>query len=119
MTVEEAQQCDDQDRSDGYAMHQKDLKNAVVDRMSRPAYEQELVPTLGVHDWEGDPFQAPSSEEIAAWSGWGLLPPGVGGRAKAPRKVSEWNLHNLGRDIPILEQQWLEQVKQGDHGVTV
>ena len=100
MTVEEAQRLDDQDRSDGNTMHQKGLKNAVVEHAARPAYETEIVPKLEVQEWDGDPFQPPSSEEIGAWSEWGLLPPGMGGRNKTTRKTNEWTLHNLGEGSP-------------------
>ena len=111
MDEDETQRLDDLDRSTGHALHQRDLRNAVVGHMWRTATEDELQPVLQVTYFDGDPVSEPTSDELETWSAWGLLPPGAGGRSKTSRKASEWFIHNTARDIPNLEHQLLENVK--------
>ena len=105
MTEQEAQQWDDEDRRLGRAIHQRELGNAVVDKMWAHATPQELKPVLSCMVSEGERLADPTQAEIDLWSSWGSLPPGFDGKERTNRKITEWKLHNLARDIPHQEQQ--------------
>ena len=107
MTVEEAESLDERDRQQGVAMHQSGLVEASVDGIWRVCEPHELQTTLSEKAEYVQSQAAPTTEELALWSTYGMLPPGRGGRNKTLRKPQEMQLCSLNRAMEKLEQGML------------
>ena len=112
MTVEEAESLDERDRQQGVAMHQSGLVEASVDGIWRVCEPHELQTTLSEKAEYVQSQAAPTTEELALWSTYGMLPPGRGGRNKTLRKPQEMQLCSLNRAMEKLEQGMLGRVQQ-------
>lgn len=108
MSVEKAREYDDSDRQQGAAMHQHSIDKVVtlvVDKAWHWARPEEVEPHLQCAAFEGDPWAAPSPEELERRKTLGTLLPGQGGRPPTKREVTEWTVHNAYHDISALEKQ--------------
>ena len=112
MTLEDMKALDDQDRLLGVACHQRGFKHAIFGQACRPCTNDELLsrlqmkPEVDLND--GPPMQ----EELQAWSRYGLLPPGKGGRPLTQRGASAFHVANVLEDVQILEQTLARQVHE-------
>ena len=112
MSVEEAADLDAQDRSNGDALHQKAFRSYQKDQTWRWCSDQEIESSKLANkmpEWDAN---APLDQELTAWSHWGSLPPGQGGRCKTTRVRDDVNVFNATEDIQILEKKWSQEVPE-------
>ena len=110
MTVEEAEEKDNEDRKKGVAMHQKGFADVEADKMWRPCTEMELMDRLQCRDDAVESSEQVTESELKQWSQFGMLPPGRGGRMKTSRRATEMHMFNVNRDIAMLENTMLKDV---------
>ena len=102
MTQADTAALDERDKATGMAFHQKGLREKSQDLAWRPAQEHELQDVLGStgNICIGQPSQA----ELDAWSEFGLLPTGQGGRDRTKRKELDIKINNVQEDTQELER---------------
>ena len=112
MTEEEAQCLDDLDREQGYALHQKGLRNHETDKKWRHCTADELMGGLDPIEHESPQRQdEPTPEELQAWTKLGALPTGQGGRDKTKRAGKTWRIFNVAHDTRLFEQKMVKRSK--------
>eukprot|EP00438_Fugacium_kawagutii_P005570 Skav228716 [mRNA] locus=scaffold1830:70352:79014:- [translate_table: standard] len=102
--VEMAAALDEQDRDQQVAAHQRGLLRPVRAKVWRDATPAEMQPVLCPRDaFETFDHSDPSAEEIVAWSAYGMLPPGRGGRPTTKRGHQQATVANVVAELRLFE----------------